>query len=292
MVLRFGVIAVALTLVAGPFAFGQAFAETVPQARSESAIPPALAKLTEAMQISGVMAAMRVEGLDYAKSLEDQMFPGKGGAQWQTVVGLIYDPVTMRQRFEAALNRELAGQPENVAKMSEFFESDLGQRIVKLELASRAALMDKDTKEAAKGTVADMTAAKDPRMLAYAQFEKTNDLIESNVAGALNANLAFYRGMSDTGGFQQKMSEDDMLAEVWGQEGDVRAQSGEWLYSYMVLAYQPLSDADLAAYQAFSETSEGRVLNRATFVAFDQLFTEISHDLGRAAAKQMQGQDI
>jgi len=88
------------------------------------------------------------------------------------------------------------------------------------------------------------------------------------------------------------MSEDEMLAEVWSQEADVRMQSGEWLYSYMVLAYQPLSDADMAAYQAFSETAEGKILNRATFVAFDKLFTAISHDLGRAAAQQMLAQDI
>lgn len=286
------VFAVVLALVAGPLSLGRGDAETSPKVSIGLTVSPEVAKLSETMQIAGVMEAMRAEGLEYAKTLEEQMFPGKGGAQWQTVVGLIYDPATMRKRFEAALSAELTAQSEAVARMTGFFGSELGQRILTSELASRAALMDKDTKEAAKVMVEDMTAANDPRMRAYAKFEKTNDLIESNVVGGLNANLAFFRGMAEAGGFAQDMSEDEMLSEVWSQEGDVRAQSGEWLYSYMVLAYQPLSDDDMAAYQTFSESPEGKILNRAAFVAFDRLFTAISHDLGRAAAKQMQGQDI
>lgn len=291
MARRLTVIAVVTALVSGPLVL-QAHAETAPQVRVAGAVSPEVATLSETMKIAGVMEAMRAEGLDYAKTLEEQMFPGKGGAQWQTAVGLIYDPATMRKSFDAALSAELASEPEAIAKMTAFFGSELGQRILTLELASRAALMDDDTKEAAKLTVEDMTAAKDPRLQVYDAFEKTNDLIESNVAGGLNANLAFFQGMAEAGGFAKDMSEDEMLSEVWSQEADVRMQSGEWLYSYMVLAYQPLSDADMAAYQAFSETPEGKILNRATFVAFDRLFTAISHDLGRAAAKQMLAQDI
>ena len=292
MVRRSTVIAVVLALMAGPLVPGQGRAETAPQAVVTGTVNTEVARLSEIMKIGGVMDAMRAEGLDYAKTLEEQMFPGKGGVQWQTAVDLIYDPATMRKNFDAALSAELVAEQDAVARMAEFFGSDLGQRILTLELASRAALMDADTKEAAKVTVDDMTAAKDPRLQIYTKFEQTNDLIESNVAGGLNANLAFFHGMAEAGGFAKDMSEDEMLAEVWSQEADVRMQSGEWLYSYMVLAYQPLSDADMAAYQAFSETAEGKILNRATFVAFDKLFTAISHDLGRAAAQQMLAQDI
>ena len=35
-----------------------------------------------------------------------------------------------------------------------------------------------------------------------------------------------------------------------------------------------------------------RFLNTAMFAAFDKLFVAISRDLGRAAARQMQGEDI
>jgi hypothetical protein len=88
------------------------------------------------------------------------------------------------------------------------------------------------------------------------------------------------------------MTEEDMLADVWGREGEVRGSTREWLYSYFALAYQPLDDAELAAYTAFWESPAGKRANAALFAAFDQVFSDISRELGRAAAVQMQGDDI
>ena len=110
--------------------------------------------------------------------------------------------------------------------------------------------------------------------------------------GAMNANLAFYRGLSESGAFPAEMTEDQMLSDVWAQEPDVRAETTDWLYPFLSLAYQPLSDDQLEAYIAFSETAAGDRLNGALFAAFDKVFTQISYDLGRAAAGQMQGEDI
>ena len=70
------------------------------------------------------------------------------------------------------------------------------------------------------------------------------------------------------------------------------ATTGGWLLTFLGLAYQPLSDADLDAYIAFSETPAGQVLNRAQFAAFDALFAEVSHRLGVAAAGHLAGEDL
>ena len=145
---------------------------------------------------------------------------------------------------------------------------------------------------AAKAAVADMEAEGSPRLDALRRFAAANDLVEMNVMGALNANLAFYKGLSAGGAFGSAMTEEDMLADVWGQEADVRAETEEWLWSYLSLAYQPLSDEELQAYHDFSETPEGQKLNAAVFAAFDVSFVRISEDLGRAAARAMQGEDI
>lgn len=83
-----------------------------------------------------------------------------------------------------------------------------------------------------------------------------------------------------------------MLAEVWAQEPDIRAETESWLYPFLALAYKPLSDADVEAYLAFSESEAGRAMNAAMFAAFDEVFREISHDLGRAAAEMLSGRDI
>ena len=83
-----------------------------------------------------------------------------------------------------------------------------------------------------------------------------------------------------------------MLADVWSQESDIRAETEGWLYPFLALAYKPLSDADMQAYLTFSESEASRVMNAAMFAAFDEMFRDISRDLGRAAADMLSGQDI
>ncbi|MDP2081380.1 MAG: hypothetical protein U0934_15140 [Pseudotabrizicola sp.] len=251
-----------------------------------------IAALSDMMMIGDIMAVMREEGLEYGQTLSSEMFPDKGGAQWQAVVELIYDAETMRSRFEAALAQALAGAGPELAAVEAFFGSAQGQTILRLEIEARRALLDSDVEDAAKLAWEDLSAEGGARADKLNRFAEVNDLIESNVMGAMNANLAFYRGMSETGAFPREMTEDQMLSDVWGQEPDVRAETTEWLFPFLSLAYQPLSDDDLDAYIAFSETAAGQKLNAALFSAYDALFIRISFDLGRAAANQMMGEDI
>jgi len=288
--MRIGLLVMAF---AASLALVPAHAETPqPGPLPEVSAAAAAQSLSAAMQIGSVMEVLRQEGLDYGAALEAEMFPGKGGAAWRAVVALIYDASAMRQQFDAVFAAGLAGSASDIAAMQGFFGGALGQRIVTLELEARRALVDDAVEQAAGVALDDMIASDDPRLAALRRFAETNDLVELNVAGALNANLAFYQGLSEGGAFGDPLDEGEMLAEVWAQEGDLRAETETWLYAYLALAYQPLSDADLAAYQAFSETKAGHQVNAAAFAAFDQVFNGISRELGRAAARQMQGEDI
>lgn len=250
-------------------------------------------QLSKTMQIDAILAVMREEGLAYGTTLEPELFPGKGGAGWTAQVSQIYDLAAMQVRFDTALIAALA--PENDASldvMEGFFASDRGQRILMLEIEARRALLDEATEDAAKTNVEEMAAEGDPRLNLIRRFAEANDLIEMNVVGALNANLAFFKGMAEAGAFDEEMTEEQMLSNVWSQEPDIRGETETWLYPYLALAYQPLSDDDMDAYLAFSDLDEGKALNAAVFEAFNDLFTTISADLGRAAARQMRGEDI
>ncbi|MBC2837424.1 DUF2059 domain-containing protein [Paragemmobacter straminiformis] len=258
----------------------------------EQAQSAAVSQLISTMQIDQVIELLRVEGVDYGKSIEDEMFPGAGGAGWVATVGKIYDPVAMKAAFAGRLSAELGGKEAEVAGMEAFFGSDLGQRVLKLELEARRALLDDDTEAAADLAWGDLDSGDAARAGLIRKFAEVNDLVDSNVMGALNSNLAFYQGMAATGGFAGEMPEDQMLSDVWGQEPDIRRETEAWVYPYLNLAYGPLSDAELQAYIDFSATPEGQVLNGALFAAFDAVFTPISKALGTAAALQIQGQDI
>ena len=199
----------------------------------------------------------------------------------------------MKSLFDKTLIAELgAADPATLEVIEAFFGSDRGQRILTLEVEARRALLDQETENAAKLHVEELVAKEDPRLALIQKFAEVNDLVEMNVAGALNANLAFFKGMASAGGFANQMTEDQMLQTVWSEEPAIRDETETWLYPYLALAYQPLSDDDIQAYVSFSDLAEGKVLNAAVFAAFNVLFTEISGNLGRAAAKQTLGEDI
>jgi len=268
---------------------------TFAQAQTAGAVADAdrrVVSLGNLLQMEQVIELMREEGIENALALETEMFPGQGGPRWHAVADQVYDPMAMRDIFDAAMLIELSGDDAMLAEIEAFFASPLGVRVVGLEIAARRALLDDATEEAAKVALDDMMAAKEPRFGRLQAFAEVNDLIESNVMGALNANLAFYRGLAEVGDLDETLTEEQMLTEVWAQETDIRNETEEWLFPFLALAYQPLSDADLEAYHDFSATGAGQKVNAALFLAFDAMFSKISLDLGRAAARQMQGQDL
>lgn len=249
-----------------------------------------VAPLLDALGMDELLPVMRDEGLDYAADLAADMFPGRGGGRWQEEARRIYDT----ERMRAEMDREMADRlaPAEIDALLQFFGSDLGRRIIGLEVSARRALLDPEVEQAAEAAAAELEAAGDGRFALLEAFVEANDLVEMNVVGALNSNWAFYQGLDAGGAFGGRLSEEQMLADVWDQEDQIRAETREWVFAYLGLAYKPLSDDELAAYTALSRTPEGEALNRALFAAFDAMFVRISRELGRAAATFMSGEDI
>jgi Uncharacterized protein conserved in bacteria (DUF2059) len=271
---------------------GRAQAQDAATSMSSVVQPERISAFVETMQIAAMAEVMRSEGLDYGTSLESDMFGGNAGTGWQGAVSAIYDATKMTTGIESALARAFAEDEAALADAEAFFGSELGQRVLGLEVSARRAMLDDAAKDAAELAVTRMVEDRAPRMDLIRRFGEVNDLTEMNVAGAMTSNLAFYQGMQSEGAFDGEMTEEQMMSDVWAQEPQVRADSEKWLMSFLTLAYEPLSDADLEAYIAYSETPSGKRLNAAMFAAFDEVFRTISHDLGAAAARQMKGSDI
>jgi hypothetical protein len=213
----------------------------------------AVRALQDLLHLDGLMEVMVLEGQDYGASIEEQMFPGRGGARWQATVRAIYAPEPMRALFDTAFAQAIAEDEAAIAAAAAFYGSDLGRRILTLEIEARRALLDPAVEEAAAVEAERMQADRDPRLRQIRRLIEAGDLIEMNVAGALSANLAFFT---------------------------------------MALSYGPLSDAELQDYVDFYASDEGKRVNAALFAGFDAVFRKVSQDLGRAAAGLMQGSDI
>jgi hypothetical protein len=284
MVLR--TLFVAAVLGLGPAGPGALLAAPAP-APSSSAAQGALG---EALQLDAMVDVLREEGLADAEG----MAPGgeAGARRWRATVAAIYDRDRMRRTLDEVLAARMAPAPQERAAAIAFFTSATGVRVLQLEVAARRSLLDPDTEAAARFRWEDMVAAQDPRVSQLLALAEAADLVEANVAGSLNASLAFYLGIAEAGGPLAGLAEEDILSMVSADEARTRAQTEGWLFPYMTLAYAPLSAEELARFTEFSASPAGRRLNAVMFAAYERLFTAISHDLGLAAGRELAGQDI
>ena len=259
-------------------------------AQAQAADAEKTAQLFDALGLPEMIAIMREEGLAYGEEIATDLLSTTTNAKWEKTVSDIYDVDRMRGGASAALDAALAGS--DVDAMLDFFTSDLGQEIITLETSARRALLDDAVDEAAKQAAGDALEAGTPRAQHIGEFVAVNGLIDTNVVGAMNANFAFYMGLQDGGAFEAELTEEQILADVNDQEPQIRQNTTEWVYGFLMMAYGPLSDDELQAYIDFSKSGPGQDLNTAMFDAFDQMFVTISRQLGRASAQYMAGQDI
>ena len=246
---------------------------------AQAQVNSSVVDLAKAVGVSEVIEIMRIEGLDSTSDLAVS-FLGRPSRSLDRDVDRIYSTSRMQEIVLRGMADVLVGKdPEPITA---FFRSELGVKIIGLELSAREAFLDEGVEEASIA-FAERLSDEDPDRFALIEgFIETNDLVESNVMGALNSNYAFLTGLLDGGGFEEGVTEQDILQQVWAQEGEIRDDTTEWLFSYLSLAYQPLSDEELAIYLDFSSSAHGKLLNQALFAGFDAMFIELSNEVGLA----------
>lgn len=251
-----------------------------------------IVKLAEMLGSPQLFAVISQEGHDYGDSLDQGLFGGKGGPRWKASVSRIYEPGGLQARFAQELARGLQGQPQVVADAAAFFGSDTGRRILEREVTARGDLLDPDTLEAAEVAAEKLRDARGPRLKLIRSLIEAGDLIESNVASGLTGSAAFNEAMAAIQPPAQRLPEEDRMAQVWRQEAEIRANTTSWLLTFMVRAYEPLSDDDLQRFIDFSKSDSGKALNQAQFNAYSETFREVMAALGHEAGRVLLGARI
>lgn len=239
------------------------------------------------LKVAELIDIMRIEGADYAETLNTEMLNGQGGAVWASQVEGIYDPQKMSEVVRSGLAKL---SDDHLREINQFYGSALGTKVIGLEMAGRRAMMQDDLKDIAQEAYQTALTENPKALEAIHTIDRVGDMVERNVTAALTANYRFYLGMVDGGAFV--LTEDEMLAEAWGQEDDVRLDTINWLMGYLLLSYQPLNDAETALLVDFVQTPAGRALNAAIFDGFGTMYADISYALGHAVALNMVGSDL
>lgn len=284
------VLSAALLALAVPAIAQEAVQQAAPEVAQE-AVPEDVSALFEALRLPEIVDVISAEGQEDAATLAETMFQaGPPPSTWTGMVADIYDPDHMKAELVAALAQELEG--EDTAPMLAFFEAEPGRTFIAREVETRVALSDEEAEQAAREAAAVAAGDRSPRFDLLTQYVEALDLIEYNVVGSLNSNFAYVSGLLDGGALGGDTTEGDVLSDVAMQEMQIRADTSEWVMAFLLEAYEPLSDADIEALIAFSETEPGQALNRAIFDAFDERFSEVSRALGLAAARYMTTEEL
>lgn len=244
-------------------------------------------RLTQALRLDDVVEILRSEGLEFGETLDQDMLAGEGGSLFAQRVSDIYAAGRMTETMTDALRDNMT--PEQISQSAGFFETDLGQAIISLENSARRAISDETIEDMARAEFENL-GEDHPRVALISEYIEVNDLIEQNVHGTLSSDYSFYRGLAAGNGVPR--DDDTMLAGLLEGRDQTREETRDWLFGFLTMAYQPLSDAELGENIAFSRTGAGQALNAALFVAFDILYDDISYELGLAVAQAMTASDL
>lgn len=249
-----------------------------------------MARLWAALRMEDSLSIMHREGREHALNSAKELTGQAANDGWRGIVERIYDPEPLRTLVYKAMQEALVGR--DMSEMIAYYESAEGARVITLEISAREAYLSPGVEEAAReawnwgakdGTRADLIR----------KFVNDGDLVERNVAGALNSNVAFLTAFSEATPKEfEVLDERAILAEVMGEEAQIRVDTTEWLFGYLSLAYAPLSDAELQRLVDLSASPAGRALNVALFDGFHPMYQEIARGLGQAAGQAQSQQEL
>ncbi len=242
-------------------------------------------QLAEALQLSQIMEILRKEGQAHRQELDETHLDQKGGSFLEAQVEDIYDTVWMQSQITSALTENLTSVQMDQAIL--FFESAVGKTVVSLENSARDAISDETIEEMARHAY-ENEPRDDKFFKLVDEYIQVNDLINQNVQNSLSADFFFFRGLD----LEESKDDAELWAQLLAQTTERTEDATVWLYSFLLLAYQPLTEAQMRENIAFSRTDTGRALNKALFTGFDQMFDEISYQLGRAVAHSMRASDL
>ncbi len=244
--------------------------------------PAGLSDLVKALRLPDMLGVMRAEGLAQGQDLGADMLPDRADARWLADLDRLYDQDRMLAVVTAELRKGL--EDVDLARLTAYFNSDIGQRLVAGELDARRAFLDPAVEEAARSALPP-PETEDARGLTILAFIAANDMVDLNVSGGLNASLRFYQGLAQGG--QLDMTEAEMLDDIWGREPETRSDAALWLRALLTVAYRDIPVDGLAGYVELSLTPEGQALNAALFAGFDQMFGDLNYALGLALASRL-----
>ncbi|MEO0403074.1 MAG: hypothetical protein AAF214_11920 [Pseudomonadota bacterium] len=227
-------------------------------------------QLVNVMGVPALIQAFSEEGVGAGETINQNFLSGQGGDVWAETVRRLYDPARLEVELTASLAEVLDADVASQALL--FFESEIGAKVIALEVAARQAMQNADLEATARAAGAQAGET-------VVDFLALRNLIERNTTAAITAQTAFFAGLVETSGRA------DVAPDIQEQRSTIMAETESWLRGYYALIQSPLSADEVAIYTAFWDTDVGKALDDAMFAAFGASYASLSYGLGQAAGR-------
>lgn len=170
--------------------------------------------------------------------------------------------------------------PADLDAAIQFYSTDLGRRIVALEVAAAAPeLADTVEKEGAR-IYGDLQDRDSPRIGQIRRMIEAMSLIDWGMAMVMNMSFAMfsavYAGPEAEGG----LSEEQILTMINASMGGLRGELTAVMNAESAFTYRDLSDEEFERYVMFLETREGLALAKASLDAIREVMINRSRAFG------------
>lgn len=247
-------------------------------------------EVTRLLMLDELVSVMSQEAV--AQASEDLgAIPPDQQTAWRANIARINDPDRLSRLMAIELPVALGRvDPAQIRKALLFYHTDLGKRVVQLELSARLAMIAPDARDAAMEAAEQAAETGNLRLERIDRIMAVTDVVDANVAGSLNAIIASSRGFADVSEIEVPV--EDMTSEAWAQEPEIRDNITRWVQAMLYLAYSPLSEAELEDLTTFVGSREASALADALGAAFDGIFARIAYETGVMSAGQLAEADL
>ena len=247
-------------------------------------------RMWRTLDLAALMPILQEEAVTEAARMEGEGLIAGGGLPWARVVARIHDTPRMEALFRAGVRDAAARMdPQLVDRALAFHGSGLGQRVIRLEGSARRALLEDGVEDQARADFARALRNGDPRAEQIVQLIDGADLIAPNVAGGLNAAIAFPAAMP-RGRVRHGPGSAAADGHAWAQR-DQRSRPGDDLAAgFSDAGLWPAERRRTGRLRPARRIGRGQALSQLLFAGFDRVFGQTSYDIGMAAALRGQGQ--
>ena len=226
------------------------------------------AKLREALQVTEVRKSMDSYPEDLSSSLAEVPDADLGDIRRKDLDALAERHFNGDALTEDIFNRMLGKVSEaHLDEVIAFYRSDVGQRMVRLEVAS-AAPGEAKRIQTEGPELYQRAAENDPeRVEFYDRIAESIRLEDLMTAMTMNMSYAMISGMAGSDALPQALTDEQIIAIVNAQSGEMREYVRAFVHGMFAYTYRDASKEDLAAYAGYAETEAGRAFNGAMVAA-------------------------